>query len=271
MPYEIGYCTYQQDPELVSEIISERSMAYKAVYGCPADKDQYDEIYSHIYVVTKSDRRIVACYRIATMQEVVAQFGLQGLYTYSLFEYDQRLLEQMGPSFEIGRMFIAPEYQRDFHSFAMLWRGVGRFIVDHPGRRYLIGAVNLDANYSRHGCAMIEAYCKSIKRCEAISGLVEPRVPFPGEVIGAEKLASIRSLNDLSKYLKATEPSHRGLPTLLKKYRLLDASFLQFAHNTKLSTVDVLTMVKLNEMPAAFINRLLGADRAQQIFQSVLE
>ena len=48
---------------------------------------------------------------------------------------------------EMGRSFIRAEYQRSFTPLLLLWKGIGKFVVDHPWYRYLLGPVSISGAY----------------------------------------------------------------------------------------------------------------------------
>ena len=46
--------------------------------------------------------------------EILAQRGIEGLYTSTLFRYNEKVFEKLGPALELGRSFVRPEYQRQY-------------------------------------------------------------------------------------------------------------------------------------------------------------
>jgi len=139
-------------PSTLREIGRLRELAYRAVgegTGRALDLDAFDERYRHIFLWDRDQRRVAGAYRLGQADEIVASCGVEGLYTRTLFRYDQQLLARMeGPALELGRSFVRQEYQKNYNALLMLWRGIGQFVVRHPQYRCLFGPVSVSAHYS---------------------------------------------------------------------------------------------------------------------------
>jgi len=72
-----------------------------------------------------------------------------GLYTSSLFNFDPKFFDAIGPAAELGRSFIRPEYQKQFTPLLLLWKGLARYAVLHAKVPVLFGAVSISNNYNR--------------------------------------------------------------------------------------------------------------------------
>jgi hypothetical protein len=58
------------------------------------------------------------------------------------------LPERLGPALELGRSFIRAEYQRKPTSLALLWRGIGEYLVRIPRYKVLFGPVSISRDYA---------------------------------------------------------------------------------------------------------------------------
>ena len=68
--------------------------------------------------------------------------GLQGIYSDSLFHYDERMLPIIQQGLELGRSFIQPAYWGK-RGLDYLWMGIGAYIARYPQTRYLFGPVSI--------------------------------------------------------------------------------------------------------------------------------
>ncbi|MEX2516601.1 MAG: lysophospholipid acyltransferase family protein [Gammaproteobacteria bacterium] len=141
-----------QIPWLLQELGRLREITFRAVgegTGRAIDLDIYDTYYRHLFIWHAEKAEIVAAYRLALVDEVVAEYGLKGLYTHSLFRYGKRLLQEIEPALELGRSFVRAEYQRQFTPLSLLWKGIGCFMVRNPRYSKLFGPVSISADYDR--------------------------------------------------------------------------------------------------------------------------
>lgn len=108
------------------------------------------------------ENEIVGAYRIGLADEIVREFGTKGLYTSTLFKYRSKFLEKLGPSIELGRSFICLKYQRKHAPFALIWRGIGEFVVRHPQYRTLFGPVSITDAYNNISKDLMVNFFRSI-------------------------------------------------------------------------------------------------------------
>ncbi len=139
-------------PGVLREIGRLREISFRSVgegTGKKVDLDIYDYHYQHLFVWHKTNRELVGAYRVAATEDILWRFGLKGLYTNTLFHYDARLFERIGPSLELGRSFIRREYQKQYGPLLMLWKGILRYVArKHPEIAVLYGAVSISADYN---------------------------------------------------------------------------------------------------------------------------
>ena len=122
-------------PLALREIGRLREITFRAAgegTGQPLDLDRFDPHYLHLFLWNKDKREIAGAYRLGDVPALMSRFGLKGLYTESLFRFNARFVRQLGPSLELGRSFIRPEYQRQFAPLLLLWKGIGAWVSRHP-------------------------------------------------------------------------------------------------------------------------------------------
>jgi putative hemolysin len=132
---------------LLREIGRLRELTFRAVgegTGKALDIDAYDRHYEHIVLWDDEAGDIAGAYRIARGAPLLAERGLKGLYTASLFRYADEMVPRLAEGMELGRSFVAREYWGS-RSIDYLWQGIGAYLRRHPQVRYLFGAVSLSA------------------------------------------------------------------------------------------------------------------------------
>ena len=116
-------------PNLLREIGRLRESAFRAAgegTGKPLDLDRFDEHYLHLWIWNRRAGEIVGAYRIGAADEVRRRHGLNGLYTRTLFAFNDEFVERIDPALEMGRSFVRPEYQREFAPLLLLWKGIAK-------------------------------------------------------------------------------------------------------------------------------------------------
>ena len=91
------YCAPTQAiPNLMQEIGRIREQSFRAVgegSGLACDLDEYDLYYNQLFVWHKKDQQIVGAYRLGLVDQLIKEKGLEGLYSRSLFNYDQTFID----------------------------------------------------------------------------------------------------------------------------------------------------------------------------------
>jgi putative hemolysin len=263
------YATQAEDiPYLLPEVGRLREITFRAVgegTGQRRDLDAFDQYYWHLLLWSKSNAELVGAYRAGNTAEIVAQRGIGGLYTSTLFRYDASLLRTMGPALELGRSFVRPEYQRQYAPLLLLWKGIARFVSLRPQTPILFGAVSISNTYSRASRELICSFFEARKGSEEHAGLVTPRRPFrrgglrPWDCRAACK--ALRDIHELSEPIADVEGDGKGLPILLKQYAKIGGRFLGFNVDRKFSDVlDGLVVVDLRETEPAVLERYMGRE-----------
>ncbi len=130
---------------VMREIGRLREIAFRAVgegAGNRRDLDRHDPLYRHLILWDEDDLEIAGAYRLADAGKVVSRSGIAGLYTGTLFHYDQQNGWFLNNGLELGRSFVQPKYWGR-RSLDYLWFGIGTFLARNPGYRYLFGPVSI--------------------------------------------------------------------------------------------------------------------------------
>jgi len=266
--FEVYAAQAEDIPHLLSEIGRLREVTFRSVgegTGKRSDLDVFDRYYWHILLWSKSRQELVGAYRAGNTAEIVAQRGIGGLYTSTLFHYDERLLARTGPALELGRSFVRPEYQRQFAPLLLLWKGIARFVSRRPQTPVLFGAVSISNAYSCASRKLIYSFFESRKGADALADLVTPRHPFrSGRLHQLDCRAAckvLRDLDALSQPIADLELDGKGLPILLKQYAKVGGRLLAFNLDRKFSDVlDGLVIVDLRQTEPILLERYMGRE-----------
>ncbi len=257
-----------QIPNLLQEIGRLREISFRSVgegTGREIDLDRFDRSYMHLFVWNHKAEELVGAYRLGLTDELIRDHGTEGLYTSTLFGYKPKLFEAMGPALELGRSFIRPEYQKSFSGLLLLWKGIGRFVVEYPRYSTLFGPVSISADYQSASQQLIVSFLEQNKFAHDWSRWIRPRTPCKPPRHGAYRLSPghLQNLEDVSGFIAEIESDRKGVPILLKQYLKLGGRLLGFNVDPDFSDVlDVLIMVDLRRTKPAILGRYMGREGA---------
>ena len=186
-------------------------------------------------------------------------------YSSTLFRYDERFFQKLGPALELGRSFVRLEYQRQYAPLLLLWKGIARMVARQPEIPVLFGAVSISNDYNEASRELIYRYFESRMREDALAGLIEPRRPFRPAPLRKWDCRSIfqalRDLDDLSQPINDVELDGKGLPILLRQYAKVGGKLVGFNVDRKFSNVlDGLVVVDLRQTEPAVLERYMGQE-----------
>jgi len=127
--------------------------------GEKRDVDVYDFYYKHIVIWDDESLEIIGAYRIGDCREILEDFDKEGLYTSTLFSYDEKFEPYFEQGLELGRSFVQPKYWNS-KTLDYLWQGIGAYVRKHPHIRYLFGAVSLSNSFTPQAQALLIAFYK---------------------------------------------------------------------------------------------------------------
>lgn len=267
---EFGVYAAQADeiPHLLQEVGRLREISFRAAgegTGKRSDLDPFDRYYWHLLLWNKANEELVGAYRAGNTAEIVAQHGVNGLYSSTLFQYQPRLFARMGPALELGRSFVRPEYQRQYAPLLFLWKAIARFVAMRPETPVLFGAVSISNAYNHASRELIYTFFEARKQADELTGLVTPRRPFrPGRLRKWDCRAVckvLRDLDELDEPIVDVEIDGKGLPILLKQYAKVGGKLLGFNVDRKFADVlDGLVIVDLRETEPAVLERYMGRE-----------
>ena len=229
------FSVYISRPEHIPGILKEigrlREITFRAAgegTGNDLDLDAYDGYYRHLFIWNKRDGEVVGAYRLGLTDEILPAKGIDGCYTRSLFQYEESMLDDLGPSIELGRSFIRPEYQRGFKPLMLLWRGISNFAARHRRYRHAFGVVSISNEYCDQSRHLMTAFLERTQRLPEYANRVQARTPYtpdPADNID-ELLASCATIEDVDECVRKLEPNDVGAPVLVRQYLKLEAKLL---------------------------------------------
>jgi len=265
----------RETPRLLQEVGRLREVTFRQVgegTGKSTDLDRFDDYYWHVMLWNKRKRELVGAYRAGNTAEILASYGISGLYTSTLFRYDERLFEKLGAALELGRSFVRPEYQRQYAPLLLLWKGIARLIALRPEIPVLFGAVSISNDYSNASREMIYRFFEAHMQEDELAGLIEPRRPFRPSLLrkwdcrGMSR--ALHDLEQLSQPITDVEPDGKGLPILLRQYARIGGKLLAFNVDRKFSNVlDGLVVVDLRQTDPGVLERYMGKEAAASFQQ----
>jgi putative hemolysin len=263
---EVFIANARQIPAVLREIGRLREVTFRAVgegTGKAIDLDRFDDRYLHLFMWNKAKSEVVGSYRLGQVDEILEREGLDGLYTSSLFKFRAGFLERLGSSLELGRSFVRTEYQRKATSLALLWRGVGEFLVRNPRYKILFGPVSISRDYNDLSRRLMMEYLETNHWDDDFGSLVKAKHPPRQRLNAGERkaLSLMRDADDVSAMVSEIEDDNKGMPVLLRHYLKLNARLLSFNVDPAFGhCIDGLIVVDLRTADAKMLRRFMGEE-----------
>lgn len=255
------------DSAVMRELGRLREIAFRQVgegTGKRRDIDSYDAYYRHVVLWDEAQLQVVGAYRIGEVTKILEERGPQGLYTHTLFEFEDGMRSHFAQGLELGRSFVQPRYQ-GMRALEYLWYGIGAYLARHPEVRYLFGPVSVSASYPEWARRMIVYFYR--RHFGLPERLVVPRIPFAipeaDEAVFARLLPGIDYAADLRTLKARFNAEGLSIPVLYKQYsELCDVGgtrFLGFNVDPAFAhCIDGFVMVDLLRLKAGKRERYLG-------------
>ena len=196
------------------------------------DADPFDAVCDHLLVEHVPTGDIVGTYRLQTGRTAAENLGY-----YSAQEFDSRPYEPIcGQLIELGRACVHQQH-RNLIVLGLLWKGIADYARDRGGR-YLCGCSSLTAQDPTIGASAYADLCR------------KHLVPSPWRTQPLPAFACPLA------HLAEEAPK---IPKLLRAYLSIGAKICgPPALDRQFKTIDFLTLLDLNTLPALVLNRFLG-------------
>ena len=255
----------QEDAPLLRELGRLREIAFRAVEegsGKRRDTDCYDDDYLHLILWDEEDLEIVGAYRFMPTAMQIEKRGVEGLYSYSLFHYDDKMQDVLAHGIELGRSFIQPRYWGR-RGLDYLWSGIGAYLARYPHYRYLFGPVSISGGLPPAARDLLVAFYRLW--FPATHPLAASRQPYPASLPDVlAQFGGVDYVDDLTKLKSLLGNLGCGIPPLYKQYSELcepgGVQFIDFGSDPAFNNcVDGLVLVDLCYLKANRYQRYIEA------------
>ena len=257
--YDCYIADYEDIPNLMHEIARLREEAFRAIgegTGKSLDQDEFDAHFKQMILWDTAKQKIAGCYRLGIGSEIIPKYGIKGFYVSSLVNIDPSFAEQLAHTIELGRSFVALDYQKEVLPMMLLLRGLSDVVVRYPDIKHFIGPVSISAWYPKFYLSLIARFVSEKHAVEdELKGMVTPKTPFVPDFLKVD--ADVLLQNNMSggvdkfdKFLFRLSNGEYRLPTLYKKYLKLNAKFLCFNVDPDFNdTLDSLLFLTFTDFP----------------------
>ncbi len=241
---------------LMREIGRLREISFRAVdegSGNRRDLDKFDKDYHHLVLWDDDELEITGAYRFADTEKIISQKGLAGLYTGTLFNFNQENGWFLKGGLELGRSFIQPKYWKK-RGLEYLWYGIGAYLSTNQNYRYLFGPVSIGNTMPQHGKELLIYFYQLYFGKK--SSTIYPHNPFQfnSAITDLQKeFSGINYKQDFKKLKILLKQMDAVIPPLYKQYSEIcepgGVVFLDFNIDPNFnSCVDGLIIVDINKI-----------------------
>ncbi len=261
--FDVFLAKGRQMPRVLDEIGRLREITFREVgegTGKSRDLDEFDSYYTHVVLWHRDKAEIAGAYRLGLLSAILRERGPRGLYTSTLFDYQPGFFASLGPAVELGRSFIRAEYQKGFQPLLLLWKGIGRFVLDHAPAHVLFGAVSISAHYSAASRELMAAVLGRREAGEGLGRLVSPRHPLRARL----DVPATCDAEEMESLVAELEADGKPIPVLLRQYLKMGAQLHAFNVDPKFQNcLDGLVVVDLRKTERKLLERYLGPEGTQ--------
>src|SRR5712671_2145301 len=201
-------------------------------YASGLDADPFDAVCDHLLIEHVPSRQIVGTYRLQTGVNAASKLGYYSAQEFDFTPFEPRRAEII----ELGRACVHIQH-RNLIVLGMLWKGIADYAKQRGGR-YLLGCSSLTSQDPAVGASAYSELCRK--------HLASPEWrtrPVPAYDCPIDRLAA----------------EHVKIPKLLRAYMSIGSKICgPPALDRNFKTIDFLTLLDLEAMPALARQRFLG-------------
>ena len=240
---EIYIINHHDAPNVMKEIGRLREEAFRdsgGGSGLSMDIDEFDTMevpYQQLIVWDPDAEKIIGGYRFIPGTDIkFDEKGQPVLATSHMFHFSEKFIREYLPfTIELGRSFIAPEYQsrqagaKALFALDNLWDGLGALAIERPDMKYFFGKMTMYPDYNRESRDLIQHFL--FKHFKDEEGLVTPIEPLKIET-DVNYMDSILNSEDFKEDYRNlnTEVRKHGvnIPPLVNSYMSLSPAMKMF-------------------------------------------
>ncbi len=240
---EIYIINHHDSPNVMMEIGRLREEAFREAGGSSGlsmDIDDFDTMknpYQQLLVWDPDNQKIIGGYRYILGRDIkLDENGQPLLATAHMFHFSDEFIKNYLPyTIELGRSFIAPEYQsrqagaKALFALDNLWDGLGALAIENPDMKYFFGKMTMYPEYNRVARDLIQHFL--FKHFEDKNKLVTPIEPLKIETDRSYMDSLLTAEDFKSDYvLLNAEVRKRGvnIPPLVNAYMGLSPTMKMF-------------------------------------------
>jgi putative hemolysin len=256
--YDCYLADYEDIPNLMHEIARLREETFRAIgegTGKSLDQDEFDRYFKQMFLWDTVKQKIAGCYRLGIGSEIIPKYGIKGFYVSTLVNIDESFSDKLTHTIELGRSFVALDYQKEVLPMMLLLRGLSDVVVRYPQINHFIGPVSISAWYPKFYLSLIARFVAENHAVEdELKDKVTPKTPFVPDFLKVDSDALLKhnmgSVEKFDKFLLRLSNGEYRLPTLYKKYLKLNAKFLCFNVDPDFNdTLDSLLFLTFTDFP----------------------
>ena len=240
---EIYIVNHYDSPNIMKEIGRLREEAFRdsgGGSGLSMDIDEFDTMehpYQQLIVWDPDAEKIIGGYRYLLGTDIkIDEKGQPVLATAHMFHFSEKFINEYLPyTIELGRSFIAPEYQsrqagmKALFALDNLWDGLGALAIEKPDMKYFFGKMTMYPEYNREARDLIQHFL--FKHFEDKEKLVTPVDPLVIETDKAymDSILTAEDFDEDYKLLNAAVRKHGvNIPPLVNSYMSLSPTMKMF-------------------------------------------
>ena len=268
---------YDDIPQGIIEIGRCREEAFRAVgegTNKSLDLDDFDKYYKHLILWDSKARKITGAYRIGVGPQIYPKDGIAGFYTSTLFHYNEKAPALLPRCAELGRSFVAVEYQKEALPLMLLFKGLMYSMMRFPEVDYFLGPVSISNLYPRVIQSLMVHFLTERKSVRPEQAIAEPTTPFVASnrnVRPDQLLSKTTTVEQFDRLLKLISDNEYRLPTLVKKYFRCGANIICFNVDPLFNySLDGLILLPLKGFPEGEVVSMLKEEKSYEVREAVL-
>ena len=272
--YDCYLADYKEIPNFMHELGRLREEAFRSIgegTGKKLDTDEFDTYYKHLILWDNKKQQVAGAYRLGFGDEIMRDKGLKGFYVTTLFDLDASVGETLKKTIELGRSFVAVDYQREVLPLMLLLRGLAVVLLRYPQFEHFIGPVSISVWYPEFYKSLMVHYVSSKHPVgPSWEGKVKPKMPYHPDFLKVDSEALLRnnmeSVESFDKFMFRLSNGSYRMPTLFKKYLKLNAKFLAFNVDPEFNNVvDGLLFLTFKDFPESEILALFRDSTPEEL------
>ncbi|CAA0146195.1 GNAT family N-acyltransferase [Tenacibaculum maritimum] len=269
--YEVFFASAKEIPNLLHEIGRLREVTFRDVgegTNNPIDLDKFDKFYHHLFLWDNEKNELVGAYRMGLGKDIYKKYGINGFYIHTLFRIEPELYSMMQNTIELGRAFIAKNYQQKPMPLFLLWKGIVHTTLRYPEYKYLMGGVSISNQFSEFSKSLMIEFMKSHYYDPYVAQYIHPKKEFKVKLKDGDKDfvfdATKADMQKFDKIIDEIEPGALRIPVLIKKYVKQNARLVAFNVDPKFNNaIDGLMYIKVADIPESTVKPVMEEFQAE--------